>query len=94
MLQLLPNKEVLTISTSNPTESINIINSYIEKYHCENLNIDISHMNIFDACYVSTMCSTKHFIKYPKGNIDWKISSELVRDLNKSLELGNTSYSL
>ena len=58
------------------------------------MSVDISFMNVLDACYVSTMCSTKHFIKYPEGKINWIISSELVRDFNKHLELGNSDYTI
>lgn len=92
MLQLLPQSNMLTPKTTNPNETVAFINSYIEKYHCENMSIDISFMNVIDACYVSTMCSTNHYIKYPNGKINWKISSELVKVLNKSLELGNSEY--
>ena len=94
MLQLLPQSDTLTPNSTNPNEAVAYINSYIEKYHCENMNIDISFMNILDACYVSTMCSTTHFIKYPNGKINWKISSALVREFNKNLKLGNSEYIL
>lgn len=94
MLQLLPKSDTLTPNSTNPNEAVAYINSYIEKYHCENMNIDVSFMNILDACYVSTMCSTTHFIKYPNGKINWKISSDLVREFNKNLELGNSEYVL
>ena len=94
MLQLLPKSDTLTPNSTNPNEAVAYINSYIEKYHCESMNIDISFMNILDACYVSTMCSTTHFIKYPNGKINWKISSDLVREFNKNLKLGNSEYIL
>ena len=92
--QLLPQSELLTISTSSANEAIDYINSYIEKHSCENMSVDISFMNVVDACYVSTLCSTQHYIKYPSGKINWKISSELVKDFNKDLELGNCCYIL
>ncbi len=92
MLQLLPQNDIVTPNTQNPSEAVEFINSYIEKYHCENMSVDISLMNALDACYVSTLCSTKHYIKYPNGKINWKISSELIREFNKDLELGNTNY--
>ena len=94
MQQLLPQNETLIPNTNNPTDAINIINGYIEKYHCKEMSVDISFMNVLDACYVSTMCSTKHYIKYPDGKINWLISSSLVKDFNKNLELGNTEYIL
>ena len=94
MLQLLPQSEILTPNSTNPAEAAGYINSYIEKYHCENLSVDISYMNVLDACMVSTVCSAKHYVKYPNGKINWKISSEIIREFNRDLELGNTDYIL
>ena len=94
MIQLLPQEETIIPNSSNPTDAIKYINSYIDKYSCENMSVDISFMNVIDACMVSTMCSTKHYIKYPQGKIRWKVSSQLVRDFNKNLELGNSDYEL
>lgn len=92
MLQLLPQDDIITPNTSNPSEAVSYINSYIDDYHCETMSVDISFMNVLDACYVSTLCSTKHYIKYPNGKINWKISSNLIREFNKDLELGNVDY--
>ena len=92
MIQLLPQKEALVPNSVNPAEAVNFINDYIEKNSCSKMSVDISFMNILDACYVSTLCSTKHYIKYPKGKISWKVSSDLVKEFNKDLELGNTIY--
>ena len=92
MIQLLPQSDALSPSSVNPAEAVDYINSYIEKHSCKKMSVDISFMNILDACYVSTLCSTKHYIKYPDGKIKWKISSELVREFNKDLALGNASY--
>ena len=95
MLNKSPQLEKTLIPYStDPMESINYINSYIESNSCENMSIDISFMNIIDACYVSTICATKHFTKYPNGKINCKVSSEEVREFNKDLELGNIIYSL
>ena len=92
MLQLLPQNDIVTPNTQIPSEAVDYINSYIDNYHCENMTVDISFMNVLDACYVSTLCSTKHYIKYPQGKINWKISSEIIREFNKDLELGNADY--
>ena len=58
------------------------------------MSVDISLMNILDACHVTTLCSTQHYIKYPDGRITWKVSSESVREFSQDLELGNSEYIL
>lgn len=94
MLQLLPQNEALHLSGATPADAVEFINKYIDKHSCKNMSIDISFMNIIDASYVSTLCSTKHYIKYPDGKINWKISSELVKEFNSSLDLGNIEYEM
>ena len=94
MIQLLPQSESLTPVSANPEDAVKYINKYIDTHSCKKMSIDISFMNVIDACYVSTLCSTKHYIKYPNGKINWKISSELVKEFNKDLELGNVHYEL
>ena len=87
-------KETLTPNSANPANAVDYINSYIEKNSCECMSVDLSFMNVLDACYVTTLCSTKHYIKYPNGKIEWRVSSDAVREFNKDLELGNCEYIL
>ncbi len=94
MLKLLPQNNALNIYETNPEKAINCINEFIENHSCETMSVDISFMNIIDACHVSTICSAKHYVKYPDGKIKWKISSELVKEFNSKLELGNADYEL
>ena len=95
MLNKLPQlQETLVLNSVNQYEAVDYINSYIDSYSCENLNIDISYMNVIDSCYVITLSASKHFIKYPNGKITWRISSELIKELNKDFELGNNQYIL
>ena len=94
MLQLLPQNRIFTPSVTMPEQVINDINSYIDKNSCENMSVDISFMNIIDACQVSTLCATQHYIKYPQGKINWKVSSELVKEFSKNLSLGNSEFVL
>lgn len=95
MLKKLPQLEyTLTPNSANPADAVNFINEHIDKHYCENMSVDISFMNILDACYVSTLCSTQHYIKYPNGKITWKVSSKSVKDFNRDLELGNSEYIL
>lgn len=93
MINRLPQfEETLTPNSATPEEAVEYISSYIETHSCEYMSVDISFMNVLDACFVSTLCGTKHFTKYPKGKINWRISSEIVREFNKDLELGNNNY--
>lgn len=88
----LPTRDVLIPNTNNPIKAIEYINSYIDKTRCEEFSVDISFMNVIDACYVSTMCSTKHYIKYPEGKINWLVSSDKVKEYSKNMFLGNSEY--
>lgn len=92
MIQLLPQENILQPNSCSVSSAVDFISNYINTHNCKELNVDISNLNILDACHVSTLCSTKHFIKYPNGKIRWKISSELVEEFNKKLELGNSEY--
>ena len=95
MLNKLPQlQETLTPNSANPAEAVDYINSYIDSFSCENMSVDISFMNVIDACHVSTLCSTTHYIKYPQGKIHWIVSSKKVREFNKDLDLGNNCYVL
>ena len=83
---------VLIPNTKSPNQAIECINSYIDKTECKDFSVDISFMNIIDACYVSTMCSTAHYIRHPEGKIKWLVSSELVKEFNNDMMLGNSEY--
>lgn len=84
--------DILIPNTTNPQKAVKYINSYIDKVKCEEFTVDISFMNIIDACYVSTMCSTKHYIKYPDGKINWFVSSDKVKEFSKDMLLGNSEF--
>ena len=88
----LPDGDILIPNTTSPDKAIEYINSYIDKTMCEEFSVDISFFNLIDACHVSTMCSTKHFIKYPNGKINWLVSSQLVKSFSKDMLLGNSEY--
>ena len=95
MLKRTPQlEETLVIDSAVPMEAVDYICSYIDSFHCKNMSVDISFMNVIDACFVTTLCATKHFTKYPDGKINWKVSSEAVKEFNKDLELGNNCYVL
>ena len=88
----LPAGDVLIPNTTNPNLAVEYINSYIDKTKCEEFSVDISFMNEIDACYVTMMCSTKHYIKYPEGKINWLVSSGNVKEYTKDMQLGNSEF--
>ena len=92
--QFASETDILIPNTKNPRKAVEYINSYIDKTGCKEFSVDISFMNIIDACYISTMCSAKHFIKYPDGRINWLVSSESVKNYTKSMSLGNCEFYL
>ena len=92
MLKTKPQENTIIPNSNNPEEVIEYINSVADECKLNTLTVDLSFMNIIDASYVSTMCSTRYFIKYPEGKINWKVSSDLVKDFNKNLSLGNDFY--
>lgn len=95
MLKRLPQFiDVITPKSVVPQVIVQDINSYIEKHSCEKMSVDISFLNVVDACFISTLCAANHFMKYPNGNITWKVSSPQVEEFNKNFELGNNSYIL
>ena len=94
MLQLLPNNQVLKVEAQERSVVVQYLSDYIDKYHCKNLEVDLSSINTIDASYISALCSAKHYTKYPDGKIMWKVTSELVNYINKDLQLGNSTYIL
>ena len=94
MIQLLPKCDILTPNTANLQEITEFIFSYIDSHRCETISIDISYLNILDACNITVMCGTKHFIKYPEGQINWLVSSECVYEYTKNMNLGNNIFTV
>lgn len=94
MLQILPREKTICLNTNDSEKAVGYIKSYIHNTNCEYVSFDVSGMNVFDACYVSAIGSAEHYLKYPNGKIEWHISSEIIKELNQELELGNTNYIL
>ena len=84
--------DILIPNTRKPQLAIEYINSYIDSTNCEEFSVDISFMNVIDACYVSAICSTQHYIKYPNGKIHWFVSSDTVKKYIQDMSLGNSIF--
>lgn len=95
MINKLPQLQyTLVLNHANPLDAIEYVNLYIENNDCKEISVDISSINIIDASYISTICSTNHFIKYPDGKISWKIKSSEIINFNNDFNLGNCEYIL
>lgn len=93
MLQVF-SKDISTLilDSKNPQKNIEIVNSHIKLCNCKNMTVDITGLNILDACMVSTLCSTTHYMKYPDGKINWLVNSKKVADYTSDMNLGNTEF--
>lgn len=95
MLKILSkNSSAIELNNSEPNKIVETVKKHIFNDNCENLTFDISHLNLLDACKISVLCSTEHYLKYPKGKINWLVSSKNVEDFTSSMNLGNAKYLL
>ncbi|MBO6272404.1 hypothetical protein J6O48_06460 [bacterium] len=93
MLQVFSNQtSKIVLENQNPQKNIDIINEHIKLSNCENMTIDITNLNIMDACMISTICSTEHYMKYPNGNINWLTNAKEVEEYTSSFKLGNSHF--
>ena len=85
-------KAILELDSTKSNEIVELINEYINESQNEDLTIDISGMNILDACRISVLGSTEQYIKNPNANINWVVSSESVEKMVSAMGLGNSSF--
>lgn len=77
----------------NNTElKINSVKKHIEATDCKHLKMDISSMNALEASKIVALCSTNHYLKYPKGIVDCLVKSKNIIDLVKPLILDNMKF--
>lgn len=93
MLQVF-SKDISTLilDSKNPEKNIESVNSHIKLCSCKNMTVDITKLNIIDACMISTLCSTAHYMKYPDGKINWIVNSKEVAEYTSGMNLGNTKF--
>ncbi|MEI8378213.1 MAG: hypothetical protein WCF95_06710 [bacterium] len=82
-------KTVHNHSINSTNSIVELTKKYIFENDCPQLSMDVSDFNIIDASKVIILCSTYHYAKYPHGEIAWVINSSEVKNLVKSLNLGN-----
>ncbi len=93
MLQIISSQDSkIILETQSPQKNIDMVNKHIRLCSCKNMTVDITNLNIPDACMVSTLCSAEHYIKYPNGEIKWIVNSKSVEDFTKPMSLGNSKF--
>ena len=93
MLQIIsPKDSKIILDNNTPQKNIDMVNEHIKLCNCEHMTVDITRLNIMDACMVSTLCSTEHYMKYPNGKIDWIINSKEVENFTSNMGLGNSEF--
>lgn len=93
MLQVFSNDITqLVLDTISPEKNIELVNSHINYADCKNMIVDITKLNVLDACFVSTMCSTSHYMKYPDGKINWVVNNKDVINYTKDFSLDNVEF--
>lgn len=93
MLQIFTGQDSkIVLDNTTPQKNIDMINEHINLCNCENMTVDISRLNIIDACRISTVCSTTHYMKYPEGKINWIVNSTKVKEYTSPMSLGNSIF--
>ncbi len=82
-MKILKNKK----RTQN--EIIEKAENFLRKTNCQKVSIDISNLNLIDACKVALICSTKFFTKYPNKKISWSVKDEETKRNISNLMLRN-----
>lgn len=85
-------EKCLTPIGKKSDDIIKSVKNYIKKNDCKHMTVDISSSNILDASKISVLCSTYHYLKYPKGLISWIVKSKSVEQMVKHLDLGNINF--
>ena len=95
MLKLLSqNPSTIKLKDSEPNKILNSLKEYISRPESEFMTVDIAEMNIIDACRISVLVSTEHYINHPPGKINWIVSSNSVEKYVSPMNLGNSSFLL
>lgn len=93
MLKILSqNPSTLTLNDSEPNKIVDTLKEYMDTSAAEYMTVDISNMNIMDACRISVLASTEHYLKHPKGKINWVVSSSSVAQMVSAMGLGNSDF--
>ena len=86
------NNTALVLKNSEPYKIVETVKEYISNSGSDEITIDISHINLIDACKISVLCSTEMYLKNPQHKINWVVASQTIELMTSALGLGNSSF--
>ena len=93
MLKILcQNHSTLVLKHSDPNKIVESVKEYIKTTECNEITIDISGINLIDACKITVLCSTEHYLKNTNSKINWIVASDSIEKMISSMGLGNSSF--
>lgn len=93
MLQIIsPKDSKIILENNTPQKNIDMVKEHIKLCNCEHMTVDITRLNLMDACMVSTLCSAEHYVKYPQGQIKWIVNTKDVENFTSDMGLGNNKF--
>ena len=73
-------------------KNINIIEEKVRSSKSEELELDLSSMNILDASRAAVLSSAIFYGKHPEGRIKCRLQSENIKNFVAGLALGNIEF--
>jgi len=85
------NTSVLKLNNLELDKNLNILKEYISSSKNKEVVVDISHMNLLDACKISVLCSTNLYLEFPQWKINWLVASPIIEKMINPMGLGNSA---
>lgn len=73
-------------------KNINIIEEKVRSSKSEELELDLSSLNVLDASRAAVLSSAIFYGKHPEGKIRCRLQSENIKNFVAGLALGNIEF--
>ena len=81
MVQNITKSRYIDFNCGDSEQILDRVRSYINKFDCPEMALDLSRLNILDAAKVMVLSSAYHYKKYPQGKVKCKVQSNNVKGL-------------
>lgn len=82
-------ESLICVNSSNPIKVVNEFKKVIKKTELQNLQLDLSDMNLLDAVKVLVMISSFLYKKLPQEKLKYKFASQDIKSVLSVLSLNN-----